>query len=95
MKKIQITLTDNEAELLMLKANTFGYSLPKMVKFLISEETSRIIEKLSSVTSPKNQRSTTSPHTQSLSSILADGRAEYKAGQAKPFDDFLEEIDQA
>jgi hypothetical protein len=43
MAKLQLTLTDNEADILSNYGSQFGYNLSKTVRFLISKATERII----------------------------------------------------
>lgn len=44
MQKIQLTLTEQEKNLLSLRAATLGYNIPKYVKFLISKEAFSVVE---------------------------------------------------
>jgi len=37
MNKVQLTLTNPEVEILQLKADKFGYDVPRYLKFLISK----------------------------------------------------------
>ena len=45
MAKLQLTLTDNEADILSNYGSQFGYNLSKTVRFLISKATERIVSK--------------------------------------------------
>ncbi len=44
MNKVQLTLTNPEAEILQLKADKFGYDLARYVKFLISKAVEQSID---------------------------------------------------
>ena len=47
MAKLQITLTDQEAEVFRKKGEELGYSLTKFVKFLLAMEVYKISQELS------------------------------------------------
>jgi len=44
MTKVQLTLTDQEANLLGLRAKQLGYNLTRFLKFLISKEATHVVE---------------------------------------------------
>ncbi|MCR4264235.1 MAG: hypothetical protein NUV98_05970 [Candidatus Roizmanbacteria bacterium] len=45
MQKIQITLTDQEADILKTKAGKLGYKLPRYIKYLISNAVIKTFDK--------------------------------------------------
>lgn len=47
MTKVQLTLTDNEAEILKSYGAQFGYNLPKTIRFLISKAAEKVISERS------------------------------------------------
>ena len=44
MQKVQLTLTDQEKDLLALKGASLGYGVTKFIKFLISREALSVME---------------------------------------------------
>ncbi len=44
MTKLQLTLTNQEADLLSFKAGKLGYNLTKFIKFLIGREAASVVE---------------------------------------------------
>lgn len=46
MTKLQLTLTDQEAEVFRKRADELGYSLTKFVKFLLAMEVYKISQEL-------------------------------------------------
>jgi hypothetical protein len=53
MQKVQLTLTPEEENILMLKASSLGYSTTKYIKFLIAKEAYSIIEQIPQFTLSK------------------------------------------
>jgi hypothetical protein len=49
MTKLQLTLTDQEAEVFRKRADELGYSLTKFVKFLLAMEAYKISEEMKSM----------------------------------------------
>ncbi len=75
MNKVQITLTNPEAEILKLKADKFGYDLARYVKFLISKAVEQSIEDV-----PVSQMS------EKMEKRYDEAMANYEKGNVYTFD---------
>lgn len=47
MRKVQLSITDQEEEILRLKAESLGFNVTKFIKFLVSQEAYTIAQDLS------------------------------------------------
>lgn len=80
MTKLQITLTNEEADLLSAKAAQFGYKLTRFVKFLISKEAAEIA----------NQNSPVFKMSEKSEKVALRALKEHKKGKTKEIASFKE-----
>jgi hypothetical protein len=77
MTKLQITITNQEADLLSAKATLFGYKLTRFVKFLIAREVAQTMEQIP-----------TFPISKKAEKLAIEAKTEYKKGKAKEISSF-------
>jgi len=74
MTKLQITLTDEETQLLSMRAAVLGYDVTKYAKFVLAKDA---VEQISSI--PTFQA------TPKMEKIAKKAIADYRAGKTKPW----------
>lgn len=74
MIKLQISLTDEENQLLAMRAASLGYDVTKYAKFLLAKEA---VERLGEIPT-----FTASPR---MDQAVKEAREEYKTGKLKPW----------
>lgn len=74
MTKLQITLTDEETQLLSLRAAVLGYDVTKYAKFVLAQDA---VEQFSSI--PTFQA------TPKMEKIAKKAITDYRAGKTKPW----------
>ena len=72
MTKLQITLTDQEAELLAQKAELLGYDVTKYAKFVLAQKADEAVGNIPVFKANK-----------SMEKAIKDGLVEYRAGKTK------------
>lgn len=82
MTKVQITLTDEEADLLSAQAALLGYNLTKFLKFIIGKKAEKIIE---------SKKVPVFAMSKKAEKTAFEALEEYKKGKIKPVE-HLEEL---
>ena len=85
MRKIQLTLTDQEAEVLSVRAAQIGYNLTRYVKLLLGRE---VVDSMEESEVPVFKM------TSRAEALATKGREEFYAGRAKKLKSF-DDLDNA
>jgi hypothetical protein len=88
MQKIQLTLTDQEVDILKTRAGKLGYKLPRYIKYLISEAVVKAFDK--SKDFPTIDVGDVGPNTLKIADKAYD---DYKAGKTKRIKSVKELLD--
>ena len=74
MRKVQLTLTDQEAEILSIKASQLGYNISKYIRLILSKD---IIDSF------RNNQIPVFKMSEKAEITVAQGLREYKKGKTK------------